>query len=231
MTILAADVSSSVLNVGIVAGATVHELYEHGVTDHSMRLLPAIESVLSNAALSLDAVSLIAIGAGPGSFTSLRVGFSMLKAMAYAKNIPIVSVPSLAMLAKNISDAGVSSSTRAALIDARKNSVYATVYRGAEAVIENKDIIAESLIELLKADAAITAVGDGALRYRTLFAEKLPQMTIPDDESMHRMRIANMASYARDRIAAGTDENALNILPIYARPSEAEYNRAKGVIL
>ncbi len=228
--ILAVDVSSTILNVGIVCGDAVHELYEHGVTDHSMRLLPAIEGVLSKASLSLADVSLIAIGSGPGSFTSLRVGFSMLKAMAYAKGIPIVAVPSLAVLVKNISDGGTYT-THAALIDARKNSVYASIYRDGVPVIENKDIIAESLIELLRNDASVFAVGDGALRYRELFSKELPQMIIPEDNAMHCMRIAHIASYAVERSSAGTADDVMNVLPIYARPSEAEYNRAKGVIL
>src|SRR3972149_8068329 len=74
---------------------------------HSERLLPAIERMLCDAGMGLEAVSGIAVSIGPGSFTGLRIGLSTVKGPDYATGLPVVGIPTLEALAWTVPFASV----------------------------------------------------------------------------------------------------------------------------
>jgi tRNA threonylcarbamoyladenosine biosynthesis protein TsaB len=89
-------------------------------------LVPMIEKLLKKARIKLSAVDCLAISIGPGSFTGLRIGAVTVKGLSYALNKPIVRVPTLDVIARNAkSFKGVI----CPVLDARKNKVYACLYR------------------------------------------------------------------------------------------------------
>ncbi|HQO57200.1 MAG TPA: tRNA (adenosine(37)-N6)-threonylcarbamoyltransferase complex dimerization subunit type 1 TsaB [Candidatus Omnitrophota bacterium] len=93
----------------------------------SSSIVPCIDRLLKQAGLRMADVSGFGIGTGPGSFTSLRVGLATVKAFCLASGKPVVGVPSLDILAQNVSD--TAAPFIATLVDARRDLVYACLYQ------------------------------------------------------------------------------------------------------
>jgi tRNA threonylcarbamoyladenosine biosynthesis protein TsaB len=94
-----------------------------GAEEH---LLPAIDAALGEAGATTRDLSRIVCGAGPGSFTSLRVSASLAKGIAFAHSLPLFAVPSLALVA---ADPSLADGTYLAVLDALRGDVYAAAYR------------------------------------------------------------------------------------------------------
>ncbi|MBN2340546.1 MAG: tRNA (adenosine(37)-N6)-threonylcarbamoyltransferase complex dimerization subunit type 1 TsaB [Deltaproteobacteria bacterium] len=146
--------------------------YMPAIPGHAERLLERIDFCLKSGGFTTKDVNLIVIGRGPGTFTGLRIGFSTAKALSLAHQIPLVTVSTLEMLARNAAAGG----TVAALLDARRKEVYMGVYRvdGStvpatvtalmpECVI-SPDGVATALAEH-HIDGPVQLVGDGAVAY------------------------------------------------------------------
>ncbi len=108
----------------------------------------------------------IAVGVGPGGFTGLRLGIATARALAQARDLPLVGVSSLAALAAGARDAAAGRTVLAA-IDARRGEVFAAAWRDGEPVLEPVAIAPADLAARLGAGTltAPLAVGDGAVRY------------------------------------------------------------------
>jgi hypothetical protein len=103
MKVLAIDSSSVVAGVAILDGEQlVYEAYHHHKRNHSEILMPLIEEALLSCEMHPQDLDLFAVAGGPGSFTGLRIGVSIIKGLAQALERPVVSVPTLDALAWNI---------------------------------------------------------------------------------------------------------------------------------
>ena len=103
MKILAIDTSSKRCSVTILEGDKISiNLYNDDEKTHSVKLMPMIDKAFKDTNLTLDDISLIACSIGPGSFTGVRIGIATVKAFADVKNIPVVGISSLEILAYNI---------------------------------------------------------------------------------------------------------------------------------
>ena len=127
MKILAIDTSTDYLSVAITDGnRTLARFHRKVGRRHSDLLVPTIKSLVKRCGMRPEDLSALFVGVGPGSFTGLRIGVATIKAMAYALRIPIVAVGSLDAIAGNASGhKGLVSP----VLDARKNKVYACLYR------------------------------------------------------------------------------------------------------
>jgi tRNA threonylcarbamoyladenosine biosynthesis protein TsaB len=136
---------------------------------HGEVLAPAIESLTRLAGVGLDDVSMVAVDAGPGLFTGLRVGVATAKALASALCVPLVAASSLDLLAQPHRDTGLDV---ASVVDARRGEVFWALYRSSEegmlAVSEASVATPERLAAALGPDVLLT--GDGARRYESLLA-------------------------------------------------------------
>ena len=99
MKLLALETSTDACSVALRLDGETFELHESGVK-HSSRLLPMIEQLLAEAGLALAQLDALAFGRGPGSFTGLRIGAGVTQGLAYARELPVVPVSSLAALAQ-----------------------------------------------------------------------------------------------------------------------------------
>ncbi|HEU5171496.1 MAG TPA: tRNA (adenosine(37)-N6)-threonylcarbamoyltransferase complex dimerization subunit type 1 TsaB [Gemmatimonadales bacterium] len=131
-----------------------------GARRHAGQLLPMITRLLDRAGIGLDRLSGVLVSDGPGSFTGLRVGASVAKALAHARRLPVWTAPSLMVRAAAHADAGV---TVLAISDALRGEVYAGAYRFPAGRVET--LLAPSV---WKPDALVAAttrpalvVGDG----------------------------------------------------------------------
>ena len=236
MKILAIDSS------GLVASAAIWEgdpgergcILALSSTDykktHSQTLLPMIDSICretSNTAGDFDAV---AISAGPGSFTGLRIGSATAKAIAMAAEAPVIEVPTLAGLAYNLWGAGA---YVCPMMDARRNQVYTALY-GFEngnlvTHIEGEAVAVEDMIGRVNAlGKEVIFLGDGADAYKKILESSV---TVPlrfAPAHLNRQSAASVAVLGSKMYAEGAYVNADDHSPVYLRVSQAEREGAKN---
>jgi tRNA threonylcarbamoyladenosine biosynthesis protein TsaB len=126
--LLAIDTATEVCSVALAVGATVAEHSETVGNAHSARLLPMIDALLARHALRLQDCDAIAFGAGPGSFTGLRIACAVAQGLAFGARKPVIAIGSLAALAADAISLRADSRRVLAAIDARMGEVYWAVY-------------------------------------------------------------------------------------------------------
>lgn len=137
MFILALDTCDARGGVALLRDDSLLQSEAHTTAeDYSSWLLPAINHVLAPAALTLRDVELYAVAAGPGSFTGVRVGLTTVKAWSEVYSRPIAAVSRLEAVA---SESTGSAPYVAAFIDARRNQVFAALYRRQATTLERLD--------------------------------------------------------------------------------------------
>jgi tRNA threonylcarbamoyladenosine biosynthesis protein TsaB len=192
------------------------------VTTHSDALLQMVDAALAEAGCAPRALDGVACGAGPGSFTGLRIGLASAKGLCFALDRPLVLVSSLAVLAAR---APVGQRVCATL-DAHKGEVYAGLFtvedEGPRAGGPELALAPARLAELLRAEAPLWVVGEGARRYPELLVEGA---TLLDDDPAPRP--GDLARLAARRLAAGAHDDLGRATPSYIRPSEAELALAR----
>lgn len=130
MTVLALETSTPVFSLAVARDDRI--LRHRRVRLHKLlsdSIIPAIDNILKQTNISLDDVSGFAVGLGPGSFTSLRVGLATVKGLAFSLNKPVVGVPSLDVLAEAVSDNIKEGQTLCVISDAKRQLFYTAVYR------------------------------------------------------------------------------------------------------
>jgi tRNA threonylcarbamoyl adenosine modification protein YeaZ len=162
---------------------------------HAETVLPMIDAMLEESGVPFAEIDLFAVDIGPGSFTGVRIGVSLVNALAFAAGKKIVPVDALLALALS---AGETDAPVAAMIDARNGNAYAALYQQAKALIEPHSVIIDDFLSDLPAGAVV--VGD----VRT------------HDKTYPRAKFVGLAALLRPGGAIDETE------PVYLRPSQAE---------
>lgn len=226
---------------GLVASAAVVEddilLAEYTTNykkTHSQTLLPMLEEIRQMIELDLSEIDAIAIAAGPGSFTGLRIGAATAKGLGLALDKPLVEVPTLEGLAYNLCGC---TQLVCPLMDARRNQVYTGIYEfekkrdGYELkTVENQcaaDIV-EVMERLNDLNREVIFLGDGVPVYRKVMEEvlKVPHTFAPANNN--RQRAASIAALGGVYYAAGKTVTAAQHQPEYLRKSQAEREREEN---
>ena len=222
MIILAIDTATLTAGVAVYGGeeidsARVLSVRRARVTVHSEKLLGMIDEALREAGVEASALDGVACGAGPGSFTGLRIALSTAKGLCFAAGCPLALVSSLAALAARAPDGTV-----CATLDAYKAEVYAGVYRvsgGVPAPLGDETALAPAALtdRLRGLESPLFIVGDGALRYPEIV---VPGATLLEgDGSPGPQEIARLGY---ERLAGGSADDLSTSGPRYIRASEAE---------
>jgi len=180
--ILAFDTSATVCSVAIQKGDRIYSAHEIAPMQQAKRILPMIKNVLAESSLTLNELDAIAYGAGPGSFTGIRIANSVAQGLAYAAEKPVIQVSSLAILAES---AFLEHGCRKMLvaIDARMEQIYWAMYevgqKGHVELIGEEQLCAPHLISL-PINEAEYGVGDGWGKYdgfkpKHIYASQLPK--------------------------------------------------------
>ncbi|MFN2366826.1 MAG: tRNA (adenosine(37)-N6)-threonylcarbamoyltransferase complex dimerization subunit type 1 TsaB [Desulfurivibrionaceae bacterium] len=222
--ILAIETATMCGSVALMSGNRC--LAEYSVdtaTTHSRRLIRQVDRVRRETGLDWPRIDGIAISLGPGSFTGLRIGLSTAKGLAMAAERPLLGVPTLDGLARQLM--GPPDSRICALLDARKKEVYAAFYRCDNHGIPRKtgaDLVLkpEKLAGLI--DQPTVLVGDGGLAYRDLFRETLGDSAIFAPPRTFFPRAVTIGLLASEMFTANHFVDPAEVVPIYVRPSEAE---------
>lgn len=179
---------------------------------HAAELMPAVVRCMDDAGLGWDELDAIAVGVGPGMFTGLRIGVATAHGLAAATGLELRPVPSLAALAVP------SNGPTLAVIDARRDEVFAALYNGDGELWEPFVATPEAVAERLRERATTTlAVGDGAVRFRDVLAAAGAE--VPDDgSSAHVVRGLSICRLAATVAPAPVEA----VLPDYLRLPDAK---------
>ena len=223
MLILAFESTAKAASAALVRDGRLLSQYSQcsGLT-HSRTLLPMGEDMLKNAELSLRDVDLLAVAHGPGSFTGVRIGVSMVKGLAWASDKPCVGVSTLEAMAWHGLAAG---GLVCPVMDARRSQVYNALFRIEDGrprrLCEDRPISLEELAEELGAcGESAFLVGDGAeLSFRALTEKGISCVLAP--ENLRMQSAWGVAMAAQDKTPGTAD----SLLPVYLRLSQAERER------
>lgn len=235
MKILAFDSSGLVASVAVLEEEQmIAEYTVNYKKTHSQTLLPMLDEVAKMTELDLQEIDAIAVAAGPGSFTGLRIGSATAKGLGLALDKPLVSVPTLEGLAFNLCGF---EDIICPMMDARRKQVYTGLYTFADGKMQVlKEQIACPVEEILEECNAqgrkVVFLGDGVPVYRSVIEEK---MTVPytlAPAHMSRQRAGAVGMRAFDYIREKKTESAAEHAPVYLRKSQAERELlAKGKTL
>lgn len=236
MKVLALDSSGLVASVAVVEddGVNSNLLAEYTVNykkTHSQTLLPMLDEIVKMTDLDLKTIDAIAVAAGPGSFTGLRIGSATAKGLGLALDKPLVGIPTVDGLAYNLYGTGC---VVCPLMDARRNQVYTGIYEfvdGQLAVIEPQmaagiEEIAEKLCALGR---EVIFLGDGV----PVFREKLTEQLMAGQKihfapaHLNKQRAGAVGMLAVQYIREGKTQSAAEHQPDYLRLSQAERERAE----
>lgn len=232
MKILALETSAKAVSAAVVEdGVVLASAYQNMGLTHSVTLMPLVDGMLKNAGLTAQDMALIAVAAGPGSFTGLRIGVSAAKGLAWALSLPCCGVSTLEAMAEN---ARTFEGTVICAMDARRQQVYNAVFDCRDGVLtrrcEDRAVALEVLAEELKGDESPKMiVGDGAkLCYTYLSEHDIPCRMAPPN-SLYQ-RASGVALVAERMAAQDKTVSAQELQPVYLRLSQAERERlAKGL--
>ncbi len=229
MIVLGLETATNVCGVALVDDDRVlAEFSTAGRLTHSQRLMPLVEQALGEAGIDRGRLDGIAVSAGPGSFTGLRIGLATAKGLGYALDRPVLAVPTLDALAFNV---WAWPGLICPLLDARKDQVYAALYRGSPPTGGRSlrrlggywAMDLGALLERLSAfNEAVLFLGDALPRYGPGIAERLGAKAHFVPVSGRFPRAAAVAELGLRRLAAGRRPGAAEARPIYVRQSEAE---------
>ena len=218
--LLAMDTATDQVSVALgVPGAEPLEENVRGARRHAAALLPMIESLLRRAGASLGDVSGIVLSDGPGSFTGLRVGASVAKAVVHARGVPLWVAPSLLVRAAGVAR---DESVVLAVSSALRGEVYAAAYRFLA------DRIHTELIPSVRRPEDLTngtikpavIVGEVPSEILTLLESWVGRPIIgPPLGSPHAARLLTLVGRAGG--ARRVDPTA-EWEPVYGRPAEAQ---------
>lgn len=222
MLILALDSSAAPASTALLEdGKILSEFYINTKQTHSQTLMPMVESVLKLTNKTLDDVTCMAVSAGPGSFTGVRIGVSCVKGLSMTRNIPCAGVSTLRAMAEN---ARQLTGIVCAVMDARCGQVYNALFRAESGKLtrlcDDRALpIAELLEECKTFTEKIYLVGDGAeLCYKT-FAAIRAELLQPQ---LRFQRASGVAMAAQEMIENGQTITPDALMPIYLRLPQAE---------
>ena len=236
MKVLALDSSGLVASAAVVEddgvnGSLLAEYTVNYKKTHSQTLLPMLDEIVSMIELDLNTLDAIAVAAGPGSFTGLRIGSATAKGLGLALNKPLVHIPTVDALAYNLYG---TDRIICPLMDARRNQVYTGIYEFQNNrlhILEPQAAVSIQMIaeKLCALGREVIFLGDGVPVYRHQLTEILMagQQFSFAPAHVSRQRAGAVGMLAVQYIREGEIETATEHTPDYLRLPRAERERAE----
>jgi tRNA threonylcarbamoyladenosine biosynthesis protein TsaB len=216
LKLLALDTSTEACSVALQVGTDILTLDEVCPQQHSKRILPMVQQLLSQAGISLNQLDGIVFGRGPGSFTGVRIGVGVTQGLAFGADVPVFGVSTLAAMAQAAQRLHAAKQVIAA-IDARMAEVYIGSFvlqnglmqlGSSEVAIKPQDISGFGL------SGEVHAVGTGWQTYAEALLQKQPAVIAAD---ILYPSAQDMLTLALPALAAGQFFAAELAEPVYVR--------------
>lgn len=220
--LLALETATDVCSVALMQdGALWAHASLHRPRVHAEQLTPLVHDLLARSERSLTTLDAVAVSMGPGSYTGLRIGVSTAKGFAMAADAALIGVPTLEALAASVSPYVRAGEVVCALLDARRDEVYAAAYRIDEDTLapfaKTSALTVDALPEWLgEFEGPLWLVGDGGAKAASaLHAHADSLHVLPFDE--HPSSAAWVARRGWPRLERGATENVAAFEPYYLK--------------
>ena len=226
MKILAVECSAGPASAAIVENGRI--LCQSSVNvkiTHSQTLMPMVKGLLDNGLIALSDIDGVAVSAGPGSFTGIRIGISAVKGLAAPRELPCAAVSTLRAMAEPFRG---QNTVVCAVMDARAGQVYNALFEicgdSITRLCEDRALmcseLAEEIEKICAAGKTVTVAGDGAdLFYK--FVSDISGVCIAN-ENLKFQSAAAVALAAEPMFISGDTVTADRLLPVYLRLPQAE---------
>lgn len=228
MRILGLDTSTKFLCIGTYDD-------KQGIAEYRMDLgrknsyyiLPTIKRILDSLKIGLKDLDYFAVGLGPGSFTGIRIGLSVIKGFAYALKKPIIGISSLDMLSLNANGLSLRDAKICPVIDAKRNLIFTSLYTfkngHLQRVMPYKLISLDDLMDRLA--CRVVFLGDALKLYKDKIKLKKKKASILDEDYWYP-KPRNIIELARDRIDKNKIDDLKTIRPLYLYPKECQIRKS-----
>ncbi|WP_046176610.1 tRNA (adenosine(37)-N6)-threonylcarbamoyltransferase complex dimerization subunit type 1 TsaB [Domibacillus indicus] len=220
MKTLAIDTSTYALSIGLADGEILlAEQVTNVKKNHSVRVMPAIESLMKEVDLGPADLEKIVVANGPGSYTGVRIGVTIAKTLGWTLNIPVAAVSSLAALAAS---APVTGGLVCPIFDARRGQVFTGLYRlvngTVQTVIADQNILATAWCkQLLQQEETVLFVGQDSHMHEKAIMEEMGDAAVFAGAAVPYARPAALLALGKK-----LETDPAEVVPNYARLAEAE---------
>lgn len=227
MLLLAFETSAKAGSVALMQeDRLLAESYQNSGLTHSQTLLSMAESMIKSCDLTPQDVQAVAVAAGPGSFTGVRIGVAAAKGFSWGLEIPCCGVSTLEAMAENL---GIYEGTVVCVMDARRSQVYNALFRAEKGVLtrmtpDRAISLAELKGELSEISGPLYLVGDGSNLTNQTLQNTIANLILPPEHRLHQ-RAAGVAMVAERMLENGEICDAESLQPNYLRLSQAERER------
>jgi tRNA threonylcarbamoyladenosine biosynthesis protein TsaB len=222
--ILCIETSSSVCSVAVFREGKLIALEEAAVANsHSTLIIPMVDAVLAQASTTIAKLQAVAVSAGPGSYTGLRIGVSTAKGLCDAHDIPLISVPTLEAMAHGyVESHQITEGLICSMFDARRMEVYYWLGDIKGATIDKVQplILEETSFETHLADHQIYFIGNGAKKTALLL--KNPKASFDCD---FQPSAKWLGAFATEKYNKRDFEDLAYFEPFYLKDSESHLKR------
>ena len=234
MKLLAIDSSAKAASVCIAEeNKIIGEFFINTALTHSQTLIPMIEQLCVNTKTDIGNIEAIAVNAGPGSFTGVRIGVAAAKGLAFSRDLPCISVSTLESMAYNLrgTDCVV-----CAVMDARCSQVYNAMFRvtgdRVERLCDDRALsLADLQLDLQRYDEPVVLVGDGAQISFDYLGKSLDNVRLAPVNHVTQTASSTACAAFEWLKNGGQTLSAAELMPVYLRLPQAqrELNKKLGV--
>ncbi len=236
MHFLSIETSTQNLAIALSRGDQVlaaRTLNMQRVLEHS--LMPAVDQICASARVHLEALDAFAVGLGPGSFTSLRIGLSTVKAFAMALRKPVVGIGSLDVIAEGFKHADCDEVC--VLVDARRQMVYSALYKKSAKGLKRmgKYQLSDLASVLEKVHGRTMFAGDGLMLYQPQIekayalhgAESPGCRALFSPERFWFPNASHLAKLAYERLSKGQSDDPSRLVPVYLYAHDCQVDKVR----
>ncbi|HHJ80499.1 MAG TPA: tRNA (adenosine(37)-N6)-threonylcarbamoyltransferase complex dimerization subunit type 1 TsaB [Candidatus Tenderia electrophaga] len=223
MNILAIETSTQACSAALLCNGEIRQRYQVAPRGHGDLILPMVDELMSEAGLSPAQLGAVAFGRGPGAFTGVRIATSVAQGIAFAADLPVVPVSSLAALAQ----AGFRHKGYQAMlcaVDARMDEVYWGAYQieqGVVSLLSDECVCRPELVPALpEVDVQWHGMGNGWDVYADSLTDRFSLPTVADDVAW-LARAEEVAVLAQHALERGETVSAEQAMPVYLRDNVA----------
>lgn len=229
MKVLSLDSATESATCAIVEDSRLlGEITINNAKQHSVILMNLIDTLLQRLKLDINDIDGFAVSEGPGSFTGLRIGASVIKGLSMGTGKPFAAVSTLDALAYNMA---YTSGIVCPMLDALRGNVYTATYKySGENLIELNPKTIISLEDLLKelahSNESVCFLGDCIEKYKNLILSYIPKAIFAPN-NLNVARASSLGELALKKLKEDKCENLYSFAPSYLRKSQAEQQYEK----